>query len=262
MKSQRRSPDPFFYPGSTTGILLIHGFTGTPSEMRPLGEFLKQQGYTVYAPLLPGHGTSPEQLADTTWLDWWSAVQEAYRRLRAEGSERVVAVGLSMGGILALNLAKEEELDGVVSLCAPVWLQDKRAPFAGAVRWVMPFHKRGGKKPEHIEKYIVPYDRTPLKSISSLIRLIRHVRKRMHEVRVPALIVQAERDETIVPRSAAYIYDTIASTDKEIRWYEKSSHIITLDKEREQLFQDIHTFVNRVTRDQGASGSGKEFTGD
>ncbi|PTM56610.1 alpha/beta hydrolase [Desmospora activa] len=264
MKIQRRSPEPFFYPGSTTGILLIHGFTGTPSELRPLGEALRQQGYTVHAPLLPGHGTTPEELANTTWPDWWNAVRDAYQRLRAEGCERVVAVGLSMGGILALNLAREEKLDGVTSLSAPIWLQDKRASFAGTVRWVMPYHKRGGEKPPHIEQHIVPYDRTPLKSIANLIQLIRYMRKRLHEVKVPALIVQGKQDETVIPRSASFIYETIASADKEIHWYEKSSHIITLDKERERLFQDIHNFVSRViaTGKRGVSKEGKEFTCD
>ncbi|WP_309864640.1 alpha/beta hydrolase [Desmospora profundinema] len=264
MRIQRRSPDPFFYPGGAIGILLIHGFTGTPSEMRPLGQYLKQRGYTVYCPLLPGHGTSPEEMVETAWPDWWQAVREAYQRLRKEKCERVVAVGLSMGGALALNLAREEELDGIVSLCAPVWLKDKRTLIVDVVRWVIPYLKRRRTKPAHIEEYLVPYDRTPLKSVSSLKRLIRHVCKGLHEVKAPALIIQAEKDETVFPRSASYIYNTIASGDKQIRWFEKSSHIITLDKERERLFREIDAFVKRVADLESTvvSGRRKEFTCD
>lgn len=115
MKIRRRPPDPFFYQGSETGILLIHGFTGTPSELRPMGRYLEKQGYTVYAPLLPGHGTSPEEMECTSWKDWWACVFNAYDRLRLQGKVRqIVAVGLSMGGALALKLAQEREVAGVV----------------------------------------------------------------------------------------------------------------------------------------------------
>ncbi|MFC4077524.1 alpha/beta hydrolase [Salinithrix halophila] len=246
MKIQRRSPDLFFYKGGRTGILLVHGFTGTPSEMRPLGDYLKKKGYTVYAPLLAGHGTTPEEMVCTSWTDWWDSTLEGYERIKESGVDRIVVVGLSMGGSLSLNLARTKPLAGVVSLCAPVWLRDKRAHLAGMVHFVKPYMKRGGGKPLHIEEHLVPYDRTPLKCVSSLCRLVRHVRTHLHEVRVPALVVQAEKDETVVPKSASYIYESIASPDKEIRWFKKSSHIITLDREREHLFDEIGAFVKRV----------------
>lgn len=248
MKIKRRSPDPFLFHGGGTGVLLVHGFTGTPSEMRPLGEYLRERGYTVYAPLLAGHGTSPEEMKDTQWPDWWQSVLEAYDRLmREEPVRQIVAVGLSMGGALVLNLARIRPLAGVVPLCAPVWLQDSRHRLAGVLRWVIPYHKRKGGKPAHIEEHLVPYDRTPLRCISSLNRLIRHVRSRLPGVEVPALIVQSKRDETVAPKSAEYIYNHISSGAKQLLWYEKSGHIITLDKERERLFADIDSFARRVT---------------
>ncbi|PTX59601.1 carboxylesterase [Melghirimyces profundicolus] len=247
MKIKRRSPDPFFYQGGETGILLIHGFTGTPSELRPMGQYLKERGYTVHAPLLAGHGTSPEEMECTAWTDWWQSVLDAYDHLCEKGGvRRIVAAGLSMGGALALNLARTRPLAGVVSLCAPIYLRDKRHHLVDAVRWVMPYLKRGGEKPGHIEEHLVPYDRTPLKCISSLNRLIRHVRRHLPEVEVPALVVQAKKDETVIPRSALYIYHHISSEDKRLIWYEKSSHIITLDKEREQLFADVDAFARRL----------------
>ncbi|OYD08177.1 alpha/beta hydrolase [Paludifilum halophilum] len=246
MKIKRRSPDPFFYSGGETGILLIHGFTGTPSEMRPMGNYLKRRGYTVYAPLLAGHGTSPEDMECTSWNDWWNSVLEGYERLQQEGVRRMFAVGLSMGGSLVLNLARTRPLDGVAALCAPIRLQDRRVYLVDVVRHVWPYLKRNGTKPTHIEEHLVPYDRTPLKCVSSLRKLVRHVRRHLSEVKVPALIVQAERDETVVPKSASYIYEAISSKDKTIRWYANSSHIITLDKERERLFAEVERFVSRI----------------
>ncbi|SFS32047.1 alpha/beta hydrolase [Marininema halotolerans] len=247
MKIKRRSPEAFFYEGGKTGMLLIHGFTGTPSELNPLGRFLHKQGYTVHAPLLAGHGTSPEDMISTGWPDWWRSVQEGYQRLKESGVEEIFAVGLSMGGCLALNLARTEPLAGVVPLCAPIWLKDKRAHLTGLFHYVMPYQKRGGGKPQHIEDYLVAYDRTPLKCVASLRKFIRYLRPRLPEVKVPALVVQAEKDETVIPKSASYIYEAIGSEVKDIRWFANSGHIITVDKERERLFAEINAFVKRVT---------------
>jgi len=246
MKIVRRSPDPFFYEGGEIGVLLIHGFTGTPSELRPMGEYLKERGYTVYAPLLAGHGTSPEEMACTTWEDWWNSAVEGYRRLRDSGVRRIFAAGLSMGGALVLNLARQYPLDGVIAMCAPVYLKDKRVHAVNLIRWVMPYQIRRGTKPAHIEEHLVPYDRTPLKCVSSLQRLIRHVRSHLHEIKVPTLVVQAELDETVEPRSARYIYERLGSAVKRLKWYDKSSHIITLDREREKLFADVDAFIREV----------------
>lgn len=262
MKIQRRSPDPFFYPGNETGILLIHGFTGTPSELRPMGKNLSERGYTVYAPLLAGHGTSPEEMDKTTWQDWWVSTLQAYEKMKKEGAEKVVAVGLSMGGTLALNLARTKPLTGVVSLCSPIRIQDRKAPLADWVSPIMPYLKRRGTKPAHIEEHLVPYDRTPLRCVSSLRKLIRHVKRHLPEIEVPALIVQAVKDETVVPSSASLIYEKISSQDKTIRWYEKSSHIITLDKEREKLFEEVAKFVQRVSVPAEISGKVPEGKGD
>jgi len=244
----RRSPDPFFYAGGETGILLIHGFTGTPSEMRPMGRYLNGRGYTVCAPLLAGHGTRPEEMERTDWTDWWQSVRDGYDRLKREVQVRqVIAMGLSMGGVLALYLASQRELAGVVSLNAPVYLRDKRHHLAGAIWRIMPYLKRNGSKPRHIEEHLVPYDRTPVKCVASLNRLIALVRRRLPEVSVPALVVQGKKDETVVPKSALYIYHHLSSGDKQLSWYETSGHIITLDKDRERLFAEVDAFVRRVT---------------
>lgn len=243
----KRSVDPFFYFGGKTGILLIHGFTGSPSELRPMGEYLHERGYTVSAPLLHGHGTTPEDLQQTSWMDWVDSVQMAYEEIENSGIERLYVAGLSMGGILALLLACQHTVDGVISMCAPIKVQDFRANFVRFFYWFKPFVPRGSAKDPEIEQHLVPYDRTPLKSVAELNRLIRYVRRRLSQVHAPILVIQSRTDETVVPDSANQIYRAVSSVDKTISWYEKSSHIITLDRERRKLFQEVEQFILRTS---------------
>jgi carboxylesterase len=249
MQLIKRSPDPFFYSGGKTGILLIHGFTGTPSELRPMGDYLHKQGFTVSAPLLAGHGTTPEDLQSTSWQDWISNVESAYADIQKTGIEKLYVAGLSMGGILALLLAYEHQanISGVVSMCAPIKVRDFRANFVRLIHWFMPFSLRGEQKHPDIEQHLIPYDRTPLKSVAELNRLIRFVRKKLNQIHIPTLIVQSRNDETVSPSSGTIIYNSIAAADKTLTWYENSSHIITVDKERRKLFQEVEQFVLRTS---------------
>lgn len=248
MEIMTRSPNPFFYLGDETGILLIHGFTGSPSELRPMGHFLREQGYTVYAPLLAGHGTSPEELAETTWQDWWNSVKAGYERLQTVEVKKIYVVGHSMGGLLAFYVASKLAVDGVISLCTPIWVRDWRANFVRWINFFIPYHQRSSKKEDHIESQLVPYDRTPLKSIEQLNQLIRIVKKEIPNIDVPTLVIQSRKDETVLPKSANFIYDHIATEQKKLTWYENSSHIITLDKERKRLFQEIDNFIRNGLR--------------
>src|SRR6266542_836760 len=125
----------FAFEGGAVGCLLLHGFTGTPCEMRPLGERLAERGYTVRAPLLPGHGTRVEDLAPTTWEDWYASALASWQELGAETVARVVA-GLSMGALLALHLAhaRPHEVSALAALAPALELAGQRS--AEMTRWV------------------------------------------------------------------------------------------------------------------------------
>jgi len=226
-------------------ILLIHGFTGSPAEMRLLGEYLFQKGYTVYAPLLKGHGTTPEEMAKTSKDDWFHSVNEAYEFLYQKGYHSIVAIGLSMGGILVLKLSTMKKLIGVVSLAAPIFVRDKRIAWAKWLKYFKAYNKKVGKAP-HIEQYLDSYDRTPIAAVEGLYQLMKEVKVELGKVELPILVLQGKKDETVDTESAQYIFDHISSTDKELLWYEKSSHIMTLDHEREQIFEDIHRFLEKI----------------
>ncbi|KXG44355.1 alpha/beta fold hydrolase [Tepidibacillus infernus] len=248
MKITKKSPEPFYYQGDKRiGLLLIHGFTGSPAEIRLLGDFLQQKGYAVYAPLLAGHGTSPEEMAKTNQEDWWNSVLEAYEFMKSEGYDQIISIGLSMGGILSLKLAMEKPLLAVIPMAAPIFVHDKRMAFARWIKYIKAYQVKG-KKVDQIEENLASYDRTPIKCVESLHRLIKEVKHDLPRVHCPVFIMQGKRDETVIPESANYIYRHISSSTKEIKWYEQSTHILTIDQEREKVFEDLYLFISQISQ--------------
>lgn len=250
MKTERRSIAPFFLEGGKDGVLLIHGFTGSTAELQPMGKYFHELGYTVSAPLLAGHGVTPEEMMQTGWRDWWRSALDGYEQLRAYGCERIYVAGLSMGGVLALRIAREKQVTGVVTMASPMRFKNKKARFAWFMHYFVPYQYRSETKREHIEERIVPYDRTPVKSVASLRRLIHNVRARLHQIRVPALVIQGGEDETIYPDDAHIILAGLGSQDKRLLWYPNSTHIIVLDHDRKQMFAEIAQFFARIGRQQ------------
>lgn len=233
--------EPFFFPGGRRGALLVHGFTGAPSEMRPLGEFLHKQGFTVWGPRLCGHGTTVEEMAGTKWPQWYSAVEDGYHLLKAVCDEVYVA-GLSMGGLLAFNLAAEYPVAAIAALSTPIYIADRRLPLLPVYSLFRSYVPKRRRKMDAGDVYNISYDRTPLTSLTSLVKLIRRVDALLPRINTPALIVQSLREHTVRPESASYIADKLASREKRLVWLEKSGHVVTLDIEREQVFQAVGDF--------------------
>lgn len=235
--------EPFFLPGSTKGILLIHGFTGSPAEVRLLGEFLHKEGYTVLAPRLCGHGTTVEEMATTKWPHWYSSVEDAYHILKSVCST-ITVIGLSMGGLLAFKIATEYPVTKIISLSTPIFVADKRLDMLPFYRMFRDFTPKKRKKYADVDpKYTIGYNATPLSGITSLLDLIAEVSKSLPNITEELLIIQGRRDHTVQPRSAEYIYDHVASVEKKLVWLEKSGHLVTLDIEREEVFKQISAFL-------------------
>lgn len=235
--------EPFLFPGGTEGILLIHGFTGSPAEVRLLGEFLHKEGYTVLAPRLCGHGTTVEEMSNTKWPQWYSSVEDAYHILKGICS-KVTVIGLSMGGLLGFKIAIDYQVEKVVSLSAPIFITDKRLDMLPVYQMFREFTPKKRKKYADIDpKYTVGYHATPLKGISSLVELIEQVKQLLPTITDKLLIIQGRRDHTVQPQSAQYIYDHVASLEKKIVWLEKSGHVVTLDVDREEVCKQIAEFL-------------------
>jgi carboxylesterase len=235
--------EPFFLLGGKAGVLLIHGFTGSPAEVRLLGDFLHKEGCTVLAPRLCGHGTTVEEMATTNWKHWYSSVEDAYHILRAVCS-KITVIGLSMGGLLAFKIAAEYQVDKIISLSTPIFITDKRLGMLPFYRMFRNFTPKKRKKYADVDsKYTVAYNATPLKSVGSLLELIKQVDRMLPTITTDLLVIQGRHDHTVQPRSAEYIYEHVASLAKKLIWLGKSGHIITLDIEREEVFRQIAAFL-------------------
>ena len=243
-------PSPFFLEGGPAGVLLIHGFTGSPPEMRLIGDFLNQRGYTVSAPLLPGHGTSLEDMNRRTWREWADHVEGALTDLQA-CCERVFVGGLSMGTLLSLNLAAQHpEVLGAV-LYAPAAKVDNRLIYLTPVmKYVLPVWRASGESdlvdPE-AESRFWSYEAYPVRAAHELLKLIYRVRRLLPQVTCPVLVFHAARDKHIRHEGAQYVYDHVGSEDKELIILHNSGHALTVDMEWEIAAQKTYEFLRRLS---------------
>jgi len=230
-------------------VLLVHGYTGTPGEMRMLGEHLNGLGFGAVGILLPGHGTTAEDLARTKFSDWCDAVEDEAKRARKKYA-KVFAAASSMGGAVALWTAADGVFDRLALLSTPVKVYGERhvprtktfqkdaAGFEYAVK-----KRRIYDLPE---KYWLSYDRYPLSPLQDAFAKIDLLEKeRLARVRCPLLIMQSKVEKHVRPESAEIIFDKAGSADKKIVWYEHSGHELLLGDEREDVMRRIGEFMQR-----------------
>lgn len=240
------SPKPFTFEGGDRAVLLLHGFTGNSADVRMLGRFLEKKGYTCHAPIYKGHGVPPEELVHTGPEDWWKDVMNAYQHLKDQGYEKIAAVGLSLGGVFSLKLAYTLPILGVVPMCAPMYIKSEEIMYQGILAYAREYKKREQKSPERIEQEMFEFKQTPMNTLKALQELIRDVRNNVDMIYAPTFVVQARHDEMINTDSANIIYNGVESTLKNIKWYEDSTHVITLDKERDVLHEDVYNFLEQL----------------
>jgi carboxylesterase len=234
--------------GRRIGVLLSHGFTGSPVSMRPWGEHLAAQGYGVAVPLLPGHGTTWQDLNRHTWADWVRALDAAFVQLRKE-HDTVVVGGLSMGGALALRLAADrpEEVAGLMLVnpaVATERLDVKLLPVLKHLVSSFPAIANDIKKPGVDEH---GYARTPLKAIHSLIRAWKPLLGDLPRVTAPLLYFRSTVDKVVDHASQPLILDGVSSEDVTEVSLEDSFHVATLDNDAPLIFERSAEFVARVT---------------
>ncbi|MBP0725790.1 carboxylesterase [Bacillus sp. RG28] len=239
-------PKPFTFEGGERAVLLLHGFTGHSADVRMLGRFLEKQGYTCHAPHYEGHGVPPEELVHTGPDDWWKDVMNAYQFLKDRGHQKIAAVGLSLGGVFSLKLGYTVPLTGIVTMCSPMYIKSEEIMYQGVLAYAREFKKREGKSEEQIEIEMEEYSKAPMKTLKALQGLIQEVRDDVDTVYTPTFVVQARHDEMINTDSANIIFNNVQSDHKKLKWYENSTHVITLGNERDELHEDVLEFLNSL----------------
>ncbi len=232
------------------GVLLIHGYMAAPLEVRALAEHLGRKGAWVYAPRLKGHGTSPEDLAARSYGDWVRSAEAGYA-IVASLCRRVVVGGFSTGAGLALELASRiERIEGVFAISAPLRLQDLGARFASAVTvWnrIMERVSRDGAKKEFVENSPenphINYVRNPVSGVAEIERLMEAVESRLPDLRIPALVVQSQRDPVVDPRGSEKIFKLIGSDDKVCIRFNFQRHGILFGEGAERVHRAVADFV-------------------
>lgn len=234
---------PFFWQAGATGVLLCHGYTATTAEVRLLAKVLHENGYSVAAPLLPGHGTTPEDCNRFTWQDWYVGVEQTYQQLAAD-CQRVVIGGESAGALLALYLAvKHPETTGI--LCYAPALRLKLNPARNILlRVLAPFISSVPKPPSKDDNPWQGYSVQPLKAAVQLTYLQNAVLSVLAQIQQPILIIQGKLDPTVHPESPQIIYDRVRSPTKKLHWLENSTHCVILDKERDLAASLTLDFLN------------------
>jgi carboxylesterase len=237
---------PFFFEAGRRAVLLLHGFTGSSADVRMLGRYLEKHGYTSLAPHYKGHGVPPEELIATNPEDWWQDVKNGYNELKQAGYDEIAVAGLSLGGVFSLKLALEQPVKGVVTMCAPMTMRTTDIMFEGVIDYAKQYKIQQGKSEQEIELEIEAIKQQGMASLPELQQLIQEVRQSIDLLYAPILVVQSRHDQVINPDSANMIYNSVESIQKEIRWFEQSRHVITLDKEKDQLHEEVLTFLNTL----------------
>ena len=236
--------EPYSHDGGDTGVLLLHGFTGSPKSMKPWGEFLAAHGYTVRVPRLPGHGTRWQDMNITSWQDWYAEADRSFRELAARSS-RVFVMGLSMGGSLTLRLAemKGDAIAGIVLVNPAVHSErpDRFAlPIIKHIIGSFPGISNDIKKEGQDEG---AYDRIPLKAAHSLTHLWSAVKTDIAAIDQPLLLFRSAEDHVVEASNAAWILSHVSSTDVREIVLMDSFHVATLDNDADLIHRESLDFL-------------------
>ena len=239
------SVSPFLLEAGPIGVLLIHGFTASPTEMRPLGDFLHQRGLTVSGIPLPGHGTSPADLARTRWEDWYGAVEMEFDNLH-QTCKVVFVAGLSVGGILGTLLAAREprRLRGLCLLCPAFYLHSRLLFLAPLLAPIIRSRPKPARDREYLAHHgLFSYPDMPTPALAQLHRLIRRGRQQFSQVRQPTLIFLGQKDATVRPASGITLFNQHSSPDRNLVFLPRADHILTVEPGAQFIFSRILQFI-------------------
>lgn len=238
---------PWSHEGGPAGALVLHGFTGNPASMRGIAEALAAAGFSIEMPLLPGHGTVVDDMLDTTFPEWLGEAEDAYRRL-ADRCEKVVVVGLSMGGALTVWLGSDHpEIAGLVAINAIVSEPEGVREFVAELesQGVDRFGGIGSDiKKEGVEESA--YADTPVAPLRSMLDLAHELEGRLERITSPVLVISSREDHVVPPANSDILAESVRGPVERV-YAEDSYHVVTMDNDRDLVEKATVDFALRVT---------------
>jgi carboxylesterase len=247
--------EPFFFQGGRTGVLLIHGFTGTPKEVRWMGEDLHKHGFTVLGIRLAGHATTPDDMSASKWTDWTASVEDGFNLLR-NSVDQIFLAGLSMGGVLSLLMSTKLDVAGVIAIATPYEMpRDPHYPiwFIRLYSKFIKFTPKSKEAPgsgwfdkEAFAQHI-SYPQNPIASIAELKLLLWEMQSALPKVNKPVLLIHSKNDKYVPPENMEMFYDRLTNaSDKTKVYVTESGHVVTSDAERHRVFELAREFIQRI----------------
>ncbi|HLQ83988.1 MAG TPA: alpha/beta fold hydrolase [Pseudogracilibacillus sp.] len=239
----QKGAEAFYFPGNKTGVLVIHGFTGTTQSMYDYGESLAEAGYTVLGPRLTGHGTFPEQMEMASYLDWIKDVEAGLEKLM-EMCDEIYIAGLSMGGTLALYLGERyPDLAGIILVNAAIELPKMTEYYEAKKDKSERFIPGIGSDIKKEDITELAYDKTPIKSMGDIIELMKLVKMNLTKITMPILIFSSNVDHVVPPENSRSIYNQVSSKQKKFIELKNSYHVATLDNDKDLIYSKTIEFL-------------------
>ncbi|NHK31815.1 MAG: alpha/beta fold hydrolase [Asgard group archaeon] len=244
--------EPFRLESKGKKVLLIHGFTATPTEIRPIGDYLHSKGFDIYSILLPGHGTDPIDLQSKKWIDWWQATKEVYESI--DNCDYVI--GFSMGGLLASRLAVEfkDKMKGVILISTFLKIKprilNRIAFLLPVLKLIKPYLSKSPETEQFFKNNnLISYLTYPMNAVHELIKLLKFTkRKILPKITIPTLIVQGEKDDRIDPDGYKILLKLIPADIIQVELLPESQHIVTVGPDKDQLLKSIYNFLSSLEK--------------
>lgn len=245
------APKSIHLQGDERGVLLLHSFTSTTRDMKKLAESLHADGYSCYVPSYHGHGLPVEELLATSPSDWWADVVKGYETLKEHGATSIAVIGVSLGGVFALKLAELYDVEKVVIMSVP-YARSADDLFERVLAYGLNYKKLVRTERDDLERELgelLEADRTPLQQFSALID---NVMRDLASVTAPIHILYGQRDEPLYEKSAIRIAEALQSSDKLVKGYANSSHLMPLSRDKEEITAHIKEFLHIRSVDEPA----------
>lgn len=239
----------YFNEHSDYAVLLLHGFTGNTSDVRQLGRFLQKKGITSYSFNYQGHGEAPENILKSSPHVWYRQVTEAYDFLKSEGYDKIFTAGVSIGGALGLLLTHDRDVTGAAAICSPMFIKSHKELLESYKTYAANFKKRfENKDRQKIDDEINASLDDADDTLEDINTVISKTEQTLEDIFVPVYVAQGSLDEVIDPESANVIYNNVSTEDSEkrLKFYENSGHVLTIDKDKNELFNDLYEFMEEI----------------